>query len=168
MEYLESKFFLLAITFGFFFLSKQLQKKTGLIILNPILIAIALLICFLKLTNVSYEKYYEAGSLIEFWLKPAVVALGVPLYLQLRMIKKQLMPIIVSQLAGCLVGLVSVTIIAKLLGASPEVIMSLAPKSVTTPIAMEVSGAVGGIPSLTAAVVIVVGLFGAICGFKVL
>mgnify|MGYP000676871859 CR=1 FL=1 len=57
MEYLESKFFLLAITFGFFFLSKQLQKKTGLIILNPILIAIALLICFLKLTNVSYEKY---------------------------------------------------------------------------------------------------------------
>ena len=91
MEYLESKFFLLAITFGFFFLSKQLQKKTGLIILNPILIAIALLICFLKLTNVSYEKYYEAGSLIEFWLKPAVVALGVPLYLQLRMIKKQLM-----------------------------------------------------------------------------
>ena len=160
MEYLESKFFLLAITFGFFFLSKQLQKKTGLIILNPILIAIALLICFLKLTNVSYEKYYEAGSLIEFWLKPAVVALGVPLYLQLRMIKKQLMPIIVSQLAGCLVGLVSVTIIAKLLGASPEVIMSLAPKSVTTPIAMEVSDAVGGIPSLTAAVVIVVGLFG--------
>ena len=138
-----------------------------MIILNPILIAIALLICFLKLTNVSYEKYYEAGSLIEFWLKPAVVALGVPLYLQLRMIKKQLMPIIVSQLAGCLVGLVSVTIIAKLLGASPEVIMSLAPKSVTTPIAMEVSGAVGGIPSLTAAVVIVVGLFGAICGFKV-
>ena len=168
MEYLESKFFLLAITFGFFFLSKQLQKKTGLIMLNPILIAIALLICFLKLTNISYDKYSEAGSLIEFWLKPAVVALGVPLYLQLRMIKKQLMPIIVSQLAGCVVGLVSVTIIAKVMGASPEVIMSLAPKSVTTPIAMEVSGAVGGIPSLTAAVVIVVGLFGAICGFKVL
>ena len=60
------------------------------------------------------------------------------------------------------------TIIAKLMGASPEVIMSLAPKSVTTPIAMEVSNAVGGIPSLTAAVVIVVGLFGAICGFKML
>ena len=166
MEYLESKFFLLAITFGFFFLSKQLQKKTGLIILTPILIAIALLICFLKLTNVSYDKYYEAGPLIEFWLKPALVALGVPLYLQLRMIKKQLMPIIVSQLAGCLVGLVSVTIIAKLLGASPEVIMSLAPKSVTTPIAMEVTKAIGGIPSLTAAVVVAVGLLGAICGFK--
>ena len=168
MDFLENKFFLLAITFGFFFLSKVFQKKTGWVLLNPILVAIALLICFLKFTGVSYEKYSEAGSLVEFWLKPAVVALGVPLYLQLRMIKKQLMPIIVSQLAGCIVGLVAVTVIAKLMGASPQVIMSLAPKSVTTPIAMEVSNAVGGIPSLTAAVVIVVGLFGAICGFKVL
>lgn len=168
MEFLENKFFLLAITFGFFFFSKLLQKKTGWVVLNPILLAIALLICFLKFTGVSYETYNEAGSLVEFWLKPAVVALGVPLYLQLRMIKKQLMPILVSQLVGCIVGLVSVTIIAKLMGASPAVIMSLAPKSVTTPIAMEVSKAAGGIPSLTAAVVVVVGLFGAICGFKIL
>lgn len=168
MEFFENKFFLLAITFGFFFFSKLLQKKTGWVVLNPILLAIALLICFLKFTGVSYETYDEAGSLVEFWLKPAVVALGVPLYLQLRMIKKQLMPILVSQLVGCIVGLVSVTIIAKLMGASPAVIMSLAPKSVTTPIAMEVSKAAGGIPSLTAAVVVVVGLFGAICGFKIL
>ena len=168
MEFLENKFFLLAITFGFFFLSKLLQRKTGSLLLNPILVAIALLICFLKFSGVSYEKYSEAGSLVEFWLKPAVVALGVPLYLQLRMIRKQWRPILVSQLAGCIVGLVSVAVIAKILGASPEVVMSLAPKSVTTPIAMEVSNAVGGIPSLTAAVVIVVGLFGAICGFKVL
>ena len=160
MEFFENKFFLLAITFGFFFFSKLLQKKTGWVVLNPILLAIALLICFLKFTGVSYETYNEAGSLVEFWLKPAVVALGVPLYLQLRMI--------VSQLVGCIVGLVSVTIIAKLMGASPAVIMSLAPKSVTTPIAMEVSKAAGGIPSLTAAVVVVVGLFGAICGFKIL
>jgi predicted murein hydrolase (TIGR00659 family) len=168
MEFFENKFFLLAITFGFFFFSKLLQKKTGWVVLNPILLAIALLICSLKFTGVSYETYNEAGSLVEFWLKPAVVALGVPLYLQLRMIKKQLMPILVSQLVGCIVGLVSVTIIAKLMGASPAVIMSLAPKSVTTPIAMEVSKAAGGIPSLTAAVVVVVGLFGAICGFKIL
>lgn len=168
MEFFENKFFLLAITFGFFFFSKLLQKKTGWVVLNPILLAIALLICFLKFTGVSYETYNEAGSLVEFWLKPAVVALGVPLYLQLRMIKKQLMPILVSQLVGCIVGLVSVTIIAKLMGASPAVIMSLAPKSITTPIAMEVSKAAGGIPSLTAAVVVVVGLFGAICGFKIL
>ncbi len=168
MEFLENKFFLLAITFSFFMVAKMIQNRTGWLLLNPILLAIAALICFLQLSGVSYETYQEAGSLVEFWLRPAVVALGVPLYLQLRMIRKQLMPIVLSQLAGCFVGLVSVVIIAKLLGASPEVIMSLAPKSVTTPIAMEVSEAVGGIPSLTAAVVIVVGLFGATCGFKVL
>ena len=168
MAYLENKFFLLALTFGAFVLSKWLQRKTGWVLLNPILLAIALLIVVLQFTGVSYDTYSEAGSLVEFWLKPAVVALGVPLYLQLKMIRKQLVPILVSQLAGCIVGLVSVTLITKLLGATPEVVMSLAPKSVTTPIAMEVSAAVGGIPSLTAAVVIVVGLFGAICGFKVL
>ena len=86
MDFFENKFFLLAITFGFFFLSKLLQKKTGWVLLNPILVAIAMLICFLQFTGVSYETYSEAGSLVEFWLKPAVVALGVPLYLQLRMI----------------------------------------------------------------------------------
>lgn len=168
MEFFENKFLLLAITFGFFMVAKMIQNRTGSLLLNPILLAIAAIICFLQLTGVSYDTYQEAGSLVEFWLRPAVVALGVPLYLQLKMIKKQLMPIILSQLAGCFVGLVSVAFIAKFLGASPEVIMSLAPKSVTTPIAMEVSEAVGGIPSLTAAVVIVVGLFGATCGFKVL
>ena len=168
MEFFENKFLLLAVTFGSFMIAKMIQNRTGWLLLNPILLAIAVIICFLQVTGVSYETYQEAGSLVEFWLRPAVVALGVPLYLQLKMIKKQLMPIILSQLAGCFVGLVSVVIIAKFLGASPEVIMSLAPKSVTTPIAMEVSEAVGGIPSLTAAVVIVVGLFGATCGFKVL
>ena len=138
MEYLENKFFLLSITFGVFFVSKYLQRKTGWVLLNPILLAIALLIVFLKCTGLSYENYSEAGYLVEFWLKPAVVALGVPLYLQLKMIRKQWLPILVSQLAGCVVGLVSVTLIARLLGASPDVVMSLAPKSVTTPIAMEV------------------------------
>ena len=156
MEYLENKFFLLAFTFGVFFLSRVLQKKTGWVVLNPILLTIAVLILFLKFTGISYETYNEGGHLIEFWLKPAVVALGVPLYLQLEMIKKQLLPIVISQLAGCLVGLVAVVVIAKLLGATPEIICSLAPKSVTTPIAMEVSKATGGIPSLTAAVVVVV------------
>lgn len=165
---LENKYLLLALTFGAFALFKALQKRTGWVLLNPILLTIATLILFLKFTGISYETYSEGGDLIGFWLKPAVVALGVPLYLQLEMIKKQLLPILLSQLVGCLVGLVSVILIAKGLGASPEVICSLAPKSVTTPIAMEVAGATGGIPSLTAAVVVLVGLFGAVVGFKIL
>ena len=147
---------------------KALQKRTGWVLLNPILLTMFTVILFLKLTGISYDTYQEGGKLIEFWLKPAIVALGVPLYLQLEMIKKQWLPILLSQLAGCLVGLVSVILIAKGMGASTEVICSLAPKSVTTPIAMEVSAATGGIPSLSAAVVILVGLFGAVLGFKVM
>ena len=168
MEFLGNKYLLLALTFGAFALFKELQRRTGWVLLNPILLTIALLILFLKLTGISYDTYQEGGQLIEFWLKPAVVALGVPLYLQLEMIKKQLLPILLSQLVGCLVGIVSVVLVAKLLGATPDVICSLAPKSVTTPIAMEVSNTTGGIPSLTAAVVVLVGLFGAVFGFKIL
>lgn len=168
MIYLENRFFLLALTFGIFFFAKLLQRKTGLVILNPILLTIVALIIFLTAFDISFDTYNEGGHLIEFWLKPAVVALGVPLYLQLETIKKQLLPIILSQLAGCIVGVVSVVVIAKVMGASQDVILSLAPKSVTTPIAMEVTKTIGGIPSLTAAVVILVGLFGAIVGFKIL
>lgn len=168
MDFLENKYLLLAITFVVFALAKWLQKRTGWVLLNPILLTMALLILFLKFTGISYQTYSEGGQLIEFWLKPAIVALGVPLYLQLEMIKKQLLPILLSQLVGCVVGIVAVVGIAKGLGATPEVICSLAPKSVTSPIAMEVARATGGIPSLSAAVVIVVGLFGAVFGFKVL
>ena len=117
MNYLENEFFLLAITFGIYFFAKLLQKKTGILLLNPILLTIAVIIIFLKLTNISFETYNQGGHLIEFWLKPAVVALGVPLYLQLETIKKQLLPIILSQLAGCIVGVISVVLIAKLMGA---------------------------------------------------
>ncbi|WP_373843275.1 LrgB family protein, partial [Bacteroides heparinolyticus] len=96
MSFLENNFFLLAVTFGVFFFAKLLQKKTGLMLLNPILLTIAILIVFLKSANISYATYNEGGQLIEFWLKPAVVALGVPLYLQLETIKKQLLPILLS------------------------------------------------------------------------
>lgn len=166
MNFLENEFFLLAVTFGLFFFAKLLQKRTGVMLLNPILLTIALLILFLKTAGISYETYNKGGHFIEFWLKPAIVALGVPLYLQLETIRKQLLPILLSQLAGCVVGVVSVVLIAKALGASDEIIYSLAPKSVTTPIAMEVTQALGGIPSLTAAVVVSVGLLGGIVGFK--
>lgn len=168
MEYLENRFFLIALTFCIYWGAGLLQRRTGLVVLNPILATILILIAFLKITGIDYETYAETGALIDFWLKPAIVALGVPLYLQLKNIRQQWMPILVSQLAGCLVGIVSVVLTAKWLGASNAVIISLAPKSVTTPIAMEVTTSLNGIPSLTAAIVVCVGLFGAVCGFKVL
>lgn len=168
MELLNNNFILLAITFGVYYGARQLQKWTGWVVLNPILVTIAVLIGLLQLTGVSYETYQQAGRYIEFWLKPAIVALGVPLYQHLGQIKRQFLPIFLSQLVGCLVGLVSVVLIATWMGASREVVVSLAPKSVTTPIAMEVCASMGGIPSLTAAIVVCVGLFGAVFGFKVL
>ena len=168
MEYLESDFFLIALTFAVFFAAKRLQARTGWVVLNPILLSILFLMGFLKLTGVPYSSYAESASIIDFWLKPAIVALGVPLYLQLKSIRRQLVPLLVSQLTGCFVGIVSVVFTAKWMGASDAVIISLAPKSVTTPIAMEVSASLQGIPSLTAASVVLVGLFGAVFGFKIL
>lgn len=166
MTYFQNEYFLIALTFGSYFLGKLLRRRTGWAIMNPILVAITTVIIFLNVTDISYDTYNEGGHMIEFWLRPAVVALGVPLYQQLETIKKQFMPILVSELAGCIVGIVSVVLIARLLGASREVVLSLAPKSVTTPIAMEITKAIGGIPSLTAAVVVCVGLICAVAGYR--
>ena len=97
MEYFSNDFFLISLTFGTYFLGKLLRRRTGWVIMNPILVAICCMILFLKLTGVSYDTYYQGGRMIEFWLKPAVVALGVPLYMQLSTIKKQIVPILLSE-----------------------------------------------------------------------
>ena len=159
---------MLALTFGVFYAAKSIQRRLGWILFNPILVAIAIIIVFLLVADIPFETYHEGAKMIEFGLKPAVVALGVPLYLQLSSIKRQFLPILASQMMGCIAGIVSVVVIAKLFGASDAVIMSLASKSVTTPIAMEVTQVLGGIPSLTAAIVVITGLIGAVIGFKTL
>lgn len=165
---INNEYFMLALTFGVFYAAKTIQRRLGWVLFNPILVAIAIIICFLLVMDIPYETYQKGAQMIEFWLKPAVVALGVPLYMQLSSIKRQFLPILASQMMGCIAGIVSVVIIAKMLGASDPVIMSLASKSVTTPIAMEVTQVLGGIPSLTAAIVVITGLIGAIIGFKTL
>ena len=157
-----------AATFIIYWLAQRLQAKTGFILLNPILVTILIIILFLMIFNIDYQTYHNGSKYIDFLLKPAVVALGVPLYKQLKVIKKQALNIVISQLAGCITGIVSVVLIAKLMGASKEIIFSLAPKSVTTPIAIEISRSIGGIAPLTASVVIVVGIFGAVFGYSIL
>ena len=165
---ISNEYFMLALTFGVFYAAKSIQRRLGWILFNPILVAIAIIIVFLLVADIPFETYHEGAKMIEFWLKPAVVALGVPLYLQLSSIKRQFLPILASQMMGCMAGIVSVVVISKLFGASDAVIMSLASKSVTTPIAMEVTQVLGGIPSLTAAIVVITGLIGAVIGFKTL
>jgi len=168
MDFLTNRYFLIALTFVVYVAARILQKRTGVSMLNPILITTIVLIAFLMSTGIDYGTYSRGGSYIEFWLKPAVVALGVPLYRQLEAIRKQLLPILVAELAGCVAGIVSVVLVAELLGATKDVVLSLAAKSVTTPIAMEVTAAVGGIPSLTAAVVVCTGIFGGMAGFRMM
>ena len=167
-SFLENSLVLLGITFIVYYGVQMLQKRYKSVFLNPVLLAVSILIGYLLVFNISYDTYKEAGIYIEFWLKPSIVALGVPLYLQLSKIKKQLIPLIVSEFIGSLIGIISVTYIAKIFGASNEILKSLAPKSVTTPIALEISNTLGGISSLTVAAVIVTGILGAILGFKVL
>lgn len=167
MEFLNNKIFLIALTFVTFVLAQYLQRKTGIKLLNPILLSIVVLICILLAADIDYSVYREGGEYIDFWLKPAVVALGVPLYKQLGTIKKQMLPLLIAEMAGCVAGIISVVLVAEFLGASQAVMMSLAPKAVTTPIAMEISSSIGGIPALTAAVVVCTGIFGGMAGFRI-
>lgn len=167
-DFMHSDVLYITLTIVVFWGAQLLQRRLGSVLLNPILLAIAVIILILKAGNISYITYEGGSHYIAFLLKPAIVALGVPLYQQMEQIKKQALPIFASQLAACIVGVFSVIFIAHILGASSEVCISLSPKSATTPIAMAVSGALGGIPSLTAIIVILTGIFGAIFGLAFL
>lgn len=168
MEFLSNPIFLLAVTFVSYIGAQALQRRLGIKLLNPILVSIIAIILFLNCAHIDYATYSNGGKYVDFWLKPAVVALGLPLYRQLSTIRKQILPLLISEVAGCIAGVISVVVMAKLLGASHEIIMSLAPKAVTTPIAMEISATVGGIPALTAAVVVCTGIFGGMAGFRII
>ncbi|MBD5236867.1 MAG: LrgB family protein [Bacteroidales bacterium] len=168
IEHLSSPMALITITFLVYWGSGWLQKKSGQTWMSPMLLTIAFLIAFLKITGISFEKYYESGSLIEFWLKPAIVALGLPLFNELKHIRSQFLTLFITEVVGCLVGIITVVLVAKWLGAAPDVIASLAPKSVSTPIAIEISRQIGGIPALTSAIVVVVGMIGSALGLKMM
>ncbi len=167
-SFLENPLLLLALTFVVYHGVQLLQRKYKSPLLSPVLITTAILIGYLLVFNISYEKYAEAGVFIEFWLKPSIVAMGVPLYMQISKIKKQLLPLLASQFVGSLAGIFSVCFIAKWLGADKQIIASLSPKSVTTPIAIEISQTLGGVTSLTVASVIITGILGSLFGFKLL
>jgi len=136
-------------------------------LLNPVAISVALLILLLLATGTRYADYFEGAQFVHFLLGPATVALAVPLYLQLGRLRALLAPIVVSLLVGICVAAVSAVTVAWLLGASPETLLSLAPKSVTAPVAMGIAERIGGLPSLTAVLVVTTGIIGAVAGFKI-
>lgn len=129
---------------------------------NPVAIAVALLVGLLWLTRTPYATYFEGAQFVHFLLGPATVALAVPLYANLDRLRKNLLPLSGALLAGSLVAVASAIGIGWLLGASRESLLSLAPKSVTTPIAMGIAEKLGGLPSLTAVLVVATGILGAV------
>lgn len=135
-------------------------------LLNPVLTAVILLITVLLLSGISYKDYFEGGQFIHFLLGPATVALAIPLYHQITKLKKIWLPITISLLAGVVIGALSSISIAWLLDASVLTQLSFAPKSVTAPIAMGISESIGGLPALTAILVVSTGIIGATIGTK--
>lgn len=133
-------------------------------LLNPVVVAIMLLVGLLLVTDTSYSRYFEGAQFIHFLLGPATVALAVPLYQHFGRIRTQLLPILAGLLAGSLTAVVSATGLVWLLGGTRETLISMAPKSVTTPVAMGIAEQLGGLPSLTAVLVIMTGIIGAVTG----
>lgn len=131
-------------------------------LVNPVAIAIALLGALLKLAGTDYQTYFNGAQFVHFLLGPATVALGVPIYTNLRLIKRNFWPLAASLLIGAIVAITSAVLVAKGLGAPRPVLIALAPKSITAGVAMSVSEALGGAPPLTGVLVIATGIFGAV------
>lgn len=129
---------------------------------NSVLITAALVIAVLLVTGTSYPTYYSGAQFVSLLLGPATVSLAVPLFQNLALVKRSLLPIVVALVAGSLTAIGSAVGIAALFGAPGEVLASIAPKSVSAPIAMELASNLGGLPSLAAVLVILTGITGAI------
>ncbi|OOZ16207.1 hypothetical protein BOW35_00410 [Solemya velum gill symbiont] len=135
-------------------------------ILNPVVIAVIMLVIMLSVTGMDYATYFDGAQFIHFLLGPATVALAVPLYRQMRKLRTVFFPLMSAIVAGIISGGISAVYIAEFLGASIETALSLAPKSVTAPVAMGIAEAIGGLPSLTAILVVTTGVIGAIIGTR--
>ena len=129
---------------------------------NPVALAVAMLVALLWLTDTPYRSYFDGAQFVHFLLGPATVALAVPLYANLETLKRNLVPLAGALVAGSVTAVVSALVIGWVAGASRETLLSLAPKSVTTPIAMGIAEKLGGLPSLTAVLVVSTGILGAV------
>lgn len=159
----------LTITLAAFLFGRWVFRRAGHFpLLNPVLLAILTLVGLLTLTGVDYDTYFQGAQFVHFLLGPATVALAVPLYRQFEKVRRSAVALTTALVAGSVTAIATAMLIGWAMGASREVVMSLAPKSVTTPIAMGISDLTGGLPSLTAVLVILTGIVGASIGPAVL
>ena len=159
----------LTLTLVAYQLASLLYRRCGLTpLLNPVMLSIVALVLILKVTGTSYERYFDGAQFVHFLLGPATVALAIPLYRQFDKVRQSAVAVLASIVAGSATAAGSAIGIAWLFGGSTQAIASLAPKSVTTPVAMGIAEQLGGLPSLTAVLVIATGIIGAILGPYVL
>jgi predicted murein hydrolase (TIGR00659 family) len=152
------------LTLVVYLLSQQLYRRVNSVWANPVLISIVTIILLLKGGGIEHRAYARGGDILLFLLGPSVVAWAVPLYQRRKVIWKRKRPIMLGLFAGSLASILSACGLAWILGGSREIILSLAPKSVTTPIAISIAEKIGGVAPLTAALVVLTGCLGAVCG----
>lgn len=159
----------LTLTLAVFVIASIIYRKAQMNpLLNPVLMSVIAIVLILYITNTSYETYFEGAQFVHFLLGPATVALAIPLYRQFNRVRKSTFAILASLVCGSITAAASAIFIAWVLDAHPVSIVSLAPKSVTAPVAMGISEQLGGLPSLTAVMVILTGIIGSMLGPVVL
>lgn len=156
----SSVFFGVFISLAAYFVGLSVKKKTGLAIMNPLLIAVALVILLLSSFDIPYEAYNQSAKLLSSLLTPATICLAVPLYEQLALLKKHKTAIFAGILSGVITSLVCVLALSILFGLDHASYITLLPKSITTAIGMGVSEKLGGYVSITVAVIIITGILG--------
>lgn len=147
-----------------FFSSKWLSIRHPHPLTIPILISTIVIVAGLLFFNISYDTYFIGGQWIDRFLGPAVVALAYPLYQQRIILKKNAIPIIIGVICGSFIGVLSGLIMGRWLGLDRLIITSLLPKSVTSPVAMDIAHTIGGSPALAAVLVMFAGISGAVMG----
>ena len=164
----DQPLFGIALSLVAFAVGELIYRRWHTPLLNPIITSATAVALFLYIFHIPMESYQNGGRYITFILGPATVALAVPFYRQWQKIAEYRVFLIIGTALGAVVGIVSAALLAKLFGADRQMILSLIPKSVTAPIAMEVSRVIGGQPTLTIASVTVAGVLGAVCGVQFL
>lgn len=154
----------LIFTLAIYLVSKQLYKIHPRVYLSPLLITPLFLIIVLMWNQIPYETYNQGGKWLSAMLQPATIAFAIPLYKYYDVLKKHAVVILVSVLSGSIVAMFSSAFIAEWMHLDSTLVSSLIPRSVTTPIAMDVSQTIGGVPNITAVFVIITGLLGTVIG----
>ncbi len=159
-----STFFAIGLTLLIWYLACTLQKKTKSVLLHPILVSVIAIILILLVLKIPNESYQKGMSALSYLITPATVCLALPLYEQVKVLKKNLPAILIGVLAGTLTSLVSVFLLGKLFQIDQTLLISLLPKSITTAIGAPVSEALGGNGAITVAAIIATGILGSVFG----